>query len=133
MTTGHSTDQRRVVVGLDGSPQSLRALRWAAFVAGTISGRLDAVSAWEYPSTYGWAASPPDWDPARDLDGVLREAVQEVFGDHPPVPIEISVREGGAARVLLEASQGDRCLWSGQPWSRRLRRASARLGKCERC
>jgi hypothetical protein len=88
------------------SPHSLRALRWAAFVAGAVGSRIEAVTAWESPSTYGWATMPSGWDPARDMEGVLREAVRQVSGDQPPMPIEMSVREGGAARVLLDASQG---------------------------
>ena len=106
MTDEYSMDQRRVVVGVDGSPHSEQALRWGAFFAGTVGGRVDAVTAWQYPTAYGWAAPPAEWDPSRDMDGVVRDAVQKAFGDHRPVPIEISVREGGAARVLLEASEG---------------------------
>jgi nucleotide-binding universal stress UspA family protein len=113
MTAGNNTGERRVVVGVDGSPHSLLALRWAAFVVGAVGGRIEAITAWENPSTYGWAAMPADWDPARDMERVLREAVQQVFGDQPPVPIEMSVREGGAARVLLEASQGAHLLVVG--------------------
>jgi nucleotide-binding universal stress UspA family protein len=107
MSDGHSMDQRRVVVGVDGSLHSEQALRWGAFFAGTIGGRVDAVTAWQYPTAYGWAAPPPtDWDPSRDMDGVVRDTVQKAFGGHPPVAIEILVREGGAAPVLLEACDG---------------------------
>jgi len=106
MTTSRGRDERRVVVGVDGSSHSEQALRWGAFFAGTIGARLDAVTAWQYPTSYGWAAPPTDWDPSRDMDGVVRDAVQRAFGDRPPVTIELTVREGGAAQVLLEACEG---------------------------
>lgn len=107
MTDEPSTDQRRVVVGVDGSPQSEQALRWGAYFASTVGGRVDAITAWEYPTAHGWTAPlPPEWDPSRDMDGVAHDTVRKAFVGRPPVEIEISVREGGAARVLLEAAEG---------------------------
>jgi nucleotide-binding universal stress UspA family protein len=106
MAMGHNTDERRVVVGVDGSAHSEQALRWGAFLADAVGGRVDAVTAWQYPSAYGFVATPAAWDPSQDMDGVVREAIRKAFGDHPPVAIEISVREGGPARVLLESSEG---------------------------
>ncbi len=38
----------RIVVGVDGSPCSLAALRWAATEARSRGARLDVVMAWEY-------------------------------------------------------------------------------------
>lgn len=39
----------RVVVGVDGSPSSQSALRWAMRHAGLIGGVVEAVCAWELP------------------------------------------------------------------------------------
>ena len=114
MTEAHSTDQPRVVVGVDGSPHSEQALRWAAFFAGTVSGRVEAVTAWQYPTAYGVAALPANWDPSHDMGGIVRRSIEKVFGENgPPVPIEIVVREGSAARVLLDASRGAHMLVVG--------------------
>src|ERR1035441_2274121 len=47
----------RIVVGVDGSPSSQEALRWAVRQAGLTGGTVDAVMAWEFPSAiggYGW-------------------------------------------------------------------------------
>ena len=96
----------RIVVGVDGSPQSKQALRWAAQLASPSGARIEAVSAWEFPTTYGWAAWPAGWDPARDALKELTATVDEVFGAHRPRGIDLVVREGGAARVLLEQSKG---------------------------
>lgn len=43
----------RVVVGVDGSPSSYAALRWAIRQAQLIGGTVDAVGAWETLVAYG--------------------------------------------------------------------------------
>ena len=52
--------QHRIVVGVDGSESSKQALRWAARQAGFTGALLEAVTGWEYPAFYGWAAAMPD-------------------------------------------------------------------------
>jgi nucleotide-binding universal stress UspA family protein len=96
----------RVVVGVDGSKPSQRALRWGAYLAATFGAGLDAVSAWEFPSTYGWGQIPSDWDPDQDMSKALDATIKEVFGDQPPAGLRRLVNEGGAAKVLLDASRG---------------------------
>jgi nucleotide-binding universal stress UspA family protein len=98
--------QQRVVVGVDGSKESIRALRWAARAATATGARLEAVAAWDYPATYGWAAWPQEWNPANDAKRALASTVDEVFGAERPSDLQLIVREGGAARVLLEESKG---------------------------
>jgi hypothetical protein len=49
----------RIVVGIDGSEESKRALRWAAKLAADLDAGVDAIAAWRYPVAYGWAA--PRW------------------------------------------------------------------------
>jgi nucleotide-binding universal stress UspA family protein len=106
MTADAGADLGRIVVGVDGSQHSLGALRWAAHLAGAFGARLDAVSAWEYPPAMGWSVVPDDWDPASDTQKVLQETVAEVFGDEPPASLRLQVYEGGAAKVLIDASEG---------------------------
>ena len=98
--------QARIVVGVDGSEHSAHALRWAAHLAGVFGARLEAVAAWEYPPALGWSVVPDDWDPAKDTETVLRQTVAEVFGDQPPASLELQVHEGGATKVLIDASTG---------------------------
>jgi nucleotide-binding universal stress UspA family protein len=106
MTEGPGAGAGRIVVGVDGSRPSKQALRWSAHLAATFGAGLDAVTAWDFPAAYGWSAVPSDWDPARDMRKVLDESLQEVFGDQPPAGLRRRVLEGGAAKVLLDASQG---------------------------
>jgi len=106
MTAGPGAGEGRIVVGVDGSEPSQQALRWGAHFAAAFGARLDAVIAWEFPSSYGWASVPPDWNPGQDMEKVLEDTVPAVFGDQPPAALHQQVREGGAARVLLEACKG---------------------------
>jgi nucleotide-binding universal stress UspA family protein len=106
MTEESGTIERRIVVGVDGSSYSERALHWAAFLGASLGARLEAVSAWDYPAAMGWAAVPPDWSPQDDMKKVLQDTIHKVFGDHPPAGLTADVREGGAAKVLVQASEG---------------------------
>jgi nucleotide-binding universal stress UspA family protein len=106
MTAGPENGGHRIVVGVDGSRHSVAALRWGAQQAAALGARLEAVTAWEYPASFGWASVPSDWDPAKDMEKVLQDAVREAFGDRLPAGMDLEVQEGGAARVLIEASHG---------------------------
>jgi nucleotide-binding universal stress UspA family protein len=103
MTQGvHNLD---VVVGVDGSDGSKLALRWGAYFAAQFGVGLAAVGAWEDPIGYGLAAVPVDWDAGEQMAEALRQTVTEVLGEQLAVPVRTLVREGGAAHVLLEASE----------------------------
>ncbi len=106
MAAGPVTGDSRIVVGVDGSSDSEKALRWGAQIAATLGARLDVVTAWEYPPSFGWTAIAPDWNPAQDMEKVAADTVQAVFGDQPPADLRVQVREGSAAKVLIEASEG---------------------------
>jgi nucleotide-binding universal stress UspA family protein len=106
MTESRGPGAPLVVAGVDGSPDSVLALRWAAYATAMLRARLSVVMAWEYPPSFGWAAIAPDWDPAEDMANVLAKTAEAAFGDQRPAGLELLVREGGPARVLLEESQG---------------------------
>jgi nucleotide-binding universal stress UspA family protein len=101
--TGSATG-KRIVVGVDGSGHSQDALRWGAHLAAIYGAQLDAVTAWEYPASYGWASVPQGWNPGKDMQDVLQDTVHKVFGDSPPAGIKLHVGEGSAAKVLIEES-----------------------------
>ena len=111
--TARSEQSPRVIVGVDGSPQSKQALRWAAQFAATSGARLIAVAAWDYPTTYVWNAWPQDWDPARDAQKALEGTVDEVFAAHRPSDLELIVRQGTAAGVLLDECEAAQMLVVG--------------------
>ena len=98
----------RIAVGVDGSAPSKLALRWADYLAPAMGGaQIRAVIAWHSPSTYGWASSAPaDWNPEADATRCLSEAVDAVFPAGRPLGMDLIVREGRAAKVLIEQSKG---------------------------
>lgn len=98
----------RIVVGVDGSTQSRTALRWASWLAADTDARIEAVTAWQFPISTGWggAAVPMNFDPEQDMQKVLTETVDATFGADRPAGMQLSVREGHPARVLLECSTG---------------------------
>jgi nucleotide-binding universal stress UspA family protein len=106
MTAGEGGSEHRVVVGVDGSPYSEKALQWGAHLSAKFGADLVAVSAWDYPAAIGWSFVPDEWHPDQDTAKVLQETLQKVFGDQRPASLRTVVREGGAARVLLEESNG---------------------------
>ncbi|MCW2811740.1 MAG: UspA domain protein, partial [Friedmanniella sp.] len=94
----------RIVVGVDGSPASVDALRWAGRQAGLTGSSLEAVASWQYPVQYGndfygqtvdWAGLAEDW---------LAKAVTEADLD-PGVACTRIVRQGHPAEVLLAAAE----------------------------
>jgi nucleotide-binding universal stress UspA family protein len=96
-----------IVVGVDGSDESLEALRWAARAARLAGASLRAVSVWDYPTSLGWEPPYPlDFDPEGDARSVLDRSIAEVLGDQPDVPVEKVVREGHPAPVLEEEAKG---------------------------
>lgn len=96
----------RVVVGIDGSDQSLDALRWAVAEARAREATLDLVHAWQLPVT---AASPwtfvPDYADmeagGRDL---LDHALAEV--DHEGVDVKTRLALGTPTEALLAHAAG---------------------------
>lgn len=94
--------RRPVVVGVDGSPESLAALRWGADYAGCTGAPLHAVLAWEHGTGFGFQLS------GGNLHGearrTLERAVDKVLGPgHEEVVLE--VLEGSPGQVLVEASK----------------------------
>lgn len=108
----------RVIVGVDGSEPSKHALRWAQFIAHAAGSTLEAVAAWQTFGAPGWMGAawtimPTDWNPAQDANEMLTATIGEVFGEHPPAGLRLTVREGNAAQVLLQTSAGARMLVVG--------------------
>ncbi|RSM49367.1 universal stress protein UspA [Actinoplanes sp. ATCC 53533] len=94
-----------IVVGVDGSPSSKAALRWALAQARRTGARVQAVTSWEYPAYYGMGAVVPYEDFAATAGKILSESVQEALGvDEPDVPVLETVVAGHAAQVLIDKS-----------------------------
>jgi nucleotide-binding universal stress UspA family protein len=107
----------RIVVGVDGSEPSEHALRWAQFIAQAAGSSLEVVAAWEPFPSFGWIGAgwepvPAGWNPPQDAEEILTAAIDKVL-EHRPAGLRLTVREGNAAKVLLEVSEGARMLVIG--------------------
>ncbi|HXW45046.1 MAG TPA: universal stress protein [Streptosporangiaceae bacterium] len=110
MNQQRETAGQRIVVGVDGSPSSKRALRWATCQAALTGAAIEAVIAWQYPAAaggYGWMLAPAD---DMDFEGVAAKALADSIADcvdsASPVQLTTTVREGNAAEVLLDCAKG---------------------------
>ena len=100
------TDQKVpavVVVGVDGSPGSVEALRWALEQARVTGAEIRALMAWDLPTTYGYAPTYDDIDWAEAAQETLDQAVADVRQD-PSVKLSTELIRGHAANVLIKAS-----------------------------
>jgi nucleotide-binding universal stress UspA family protein len=106
MADGHPEPARRIVVGIDGSPSSTEALQWAVKQAELTGSTLEALTTWEWPTSYGVALFLPDgYDPAADAQQVLEGVLEPVRKAHPDADIRPVVAEGHPALALVEASR----------------------------
>lgn len=95
----------RIVVGVDGSPESVQALRWAARQAELTTSELQVITAWGYPAFYGWApGNTPETDFAHLSASAQRDALGAVFGTGQPDWVQTQVIQGQPGRVLVDAS-----------------------------
>ncbi|WP_329561350.1 universal stress protein [Kitasatospora sp. NBC_01266] len=97
----------RVVVGIDGSPSSHAALRWALRHAELTGATVDAVGVWEPPSRFGWSA--PVVDTSFDQELAQRrfaEELDEVLGPRRSERVREQLVLGNPAEVLLDAADG---------------------------
>lgn len=106
MSTIDSGDRPRIVVGIDGSDESKQALRWARSLAPALGAQIEAIAVWHLPAGYGTVVVPEGWDPEQDMREVLVGTVREVVGAQLPEGLHLIVREGNAAKQLLDASTG---------------------------
>lgn len=97
----------RIVVGVDGSDVSRKALRWAAEQALARPAVVEAVTVWHRSFDYGRQSYwPVDEDVAVQERTRLAEAATQAADLNPGVEIEQRVLQGDPARVLVERSAG---------------------------
>jgi nucleotide-binding universal stress UspA family protein len=106
----------RVVVGVDESPNARQALRCAVDIARRYGWDLTVVNTWHltYPAVpYGIV--PPDVTVAIQdaAEETLRTIAKDVLGDDPGVAVTLRIREGMAAAVLVDESDGANLLVVG--------------------
>jgi nucleotide-binding universal stress UspA family protein len=102
---------RSIVVGTDGSDTARKAVREAVELAKAVGARLDVVSAYEpvsgqrlreearqAPEDLQWSINPRE-----DVEGTLRDTVEEIGDDGPEV--QTFAREGDPADAILDVAE----------------------------
>lgn len=97
-----------IVVGVDGSPNSVEALRWAHAEAGVRGGHLVALFAWGFvpPGHPGDGHAFDVGYGSGQADAALAAAIVEALGPDAAGPVERRVVCGPAAGELLAAGVG---------------------------
>ena len=105
---------RRILVGVDGSSHSRKALEWAGDEAAEHGSDLTVVMAYlsppPPPSGPTSSVSEHETTAPREAAGeaaeqLLMETIRNVLGDDPPVKVQPRVREGNASKVLIDLSE----------------------------
>ncbi|MTD54597.1 universal stress protein [Amycolatopsis pithecellobii] len=105
-----------IVVGVDGSRQSLRAAAWAAAEAALRHAPLHIVNAFGIPGAFDGETKPPgDWlDPhRRESESIVRAAVEGAERRHPRLVTEQESVYEAAVPLLLRRSEGTRMMVVG--------------------
>jgi nucleotide-binding universal stress UspA family protein len=100
-----------IVVGIDGSPNSERALDWAMRQSAAVRAPLTVITVHEVPKSY-WGGIPvigPADEPALES---LRQAAEEMtqkaagrLGDAGPASVSVRAVSGFVVKELVDASQ----------------------------
>jgi len=100
-------DIYRVVVGVDGSAESIRALRWAAREVAARGGALSVVAAWNWDGP-SLAKPPLGVNPGQvraHTEGLLAAALDGVREAVPTVSVTAEAIQGYAPSVLVAAAK----------------------------
>ncbi|HEY1094986.1 MAG TPA: universal stress protein [Glycomyces sp.] len=98
--------QERVMVGIDGSPTSVRALQWALQYAERTGAKIEAVHAWQIPTSYGApVAVLPGENFAATAERALDETVDRELGGRKDLEVERVAELGYPPKVLVERSK----------------------------
>ncbi|MFF8380448.1 universal stress protein [Streptomyces sp. NPDC015661] len=98
----------RIVVGVDGSEPSLKALKWAAAQAALTGDPLQAVISWDYPAV--WASVMPgvplQYDPEELSQRILDQAVDATLTPEEAAAVTRTVVGANATQALIDAAAG---------------------------
>jgi len=108
-----SSEKGIMIVGVDGSPASLRALEWASKNAVGLNCAIEVISTWEpyVPSgeLVGSGVAPvlvlPILDTEQIAGEVIENCIKEVFGNARPEDLTSRTVMGDPGRVLVSESE----------------------------
>jgi nucleotide-binding universal stress UspA family protein len=96
----------RIVVGIDGSPDSKQALTWAVAQARRTGAEVEAVTAWEVPVTILLLPTATEQDYADHAERLLVTTLEAVLGREGEGVVHARAVEGRPAHVLTRQAAG---------------------------
>lgn len=105
--TGELVDMtEKIVVGVDGSAGSVKALRWAYQEAACRRASVEVVNVWHYPYTGGMAIYAI---PEKEFELGAQQVMHRTLDDAGPSPegvsVDTAIMRGGAASCLLDRAR----------------------------
>ncbi|WP_433293609.1 universal stress protein [Actinoplanes sp. CA-030573] len=99
---------KTIVVGVDGSTGSRRALTWAAAEAADHGANLFVINVWEHtllpPAGSVTVSEHYVPEPSQSTTDQLVQLIRQELGDEPPLAVQAQVKQGRPAKVLIEES-----------------------------
>jgi len=102
-----------IIVGVDGSPSSIDALREAAALGRADGIPIEAVTAWQLPLAFDEGVLANTWSPEGEAAAILNTAAEIAFPAGQPERFTKTVVEGSPAQELIRRSAGARMLVVG--------------------
>ena len=102
------SEWKTIVVGVDGSPSSRKALTWAAAEAADHRADLVVMNVWEHtllpPAGSVSVSERYVPEPTQRTADELLQIIKEELGEEPPVLVQPHVKQGRPAEVLINES-----------------------------
>jgi nucleotide-binding universal stress UspA family protein len=102
------SEWKTIVVGVDGSAGSRKALTWAAAEAADHGADLVVLNVWEHtllpPAGSVSVSERYVPDPSQRTADELLQVIKEELGEQPSVLVQPRVKQGRPAKVLIEES-----------------------------
>ena len=98
--------QHRIVVGIDGSLESARALEWAITQARRSGAILEIVTVWMFPMAVGYAFTTTVNEVRDRARSLVDEAIRHVRDVAPDVVVRGEITEQSPGPALVKASKG---------------------------
>ena len=97
---------RKIVIGVDGSDGSTKALDWAIAEALRAPAILELATAWMFPMALGYVFAKTPAEVRQQVQRIAELSVSHVADVAPDVVVRSTLREAEAGPALVELSTG---------------------------
>jgi nucleotide-binding universal stress UspA family protein len=102
-----------IVVGVDGSESSQRAVLYAAELSRALNVPMRVITTWDFPAMLIGATGKGSWSPEGDARHIQSNALERAFHGTLPANVRTAILEGPANRVLIHESKNAHMLVVG--------------------